>query len=114
MNSSFRQRLKGHATLVGTIVSLASPEVAEVLSAAGFDWLFVDAEHSPLDALAIQRILQGAGATSGLVRLARADEVLIKKALDVATRSERERVPLTNLETAPGPSGAVRYDATPA
>ncbi len=83
MTSSFRQRLKDRTILLGTIVSLASPEVAEVLSAAGFDWLFVDAEHSPLDALGIQRILQGAGATPCLVRLARADEVFIKKALDV-------------------------------
>ena len=83
MNPSFRQRLKDRTALLGTIVSLASPEVAEVLSDAGFDWLFVDAEHSPLEALTIQRILQGAGATPCLVRLARADEVSIKKALDV-------------------------------
>jgi 2-dehydro-3-deoxyglucarate aldolase len=83
MTPAFRQRLKDHTTLIGTIVSLASPEVAEVLSDAGFDWLFVDAEHSPLEALAIQHILQGAGATPCLVRLARADEVAIKKALDV-------------------------------
>ena len=83
MDPSFRQRLKEHTTLLGTIVSLASAEVAEVLSAAGFDWLFVDAEHSPLEALTIQHILQGAGSTPCLIRLARADEVSIKKALDV-------------------------------
>jgi 2-dehydro-3-deoxyglucarate aldolase len=80
---TFRQRLKNHELLLGTIVSLASPEVAEVLSAAGFDWLFLDAEHNPLDALEIQRILIGAGSTPCLVRLARGDEVSIKKALDV-------------------------------
>lgn len=79
---TFRQRLKDHERLLGTIVSLASPEVAEVLSAAGFDWLFIDAEHSPLDALAIQRLVLGAGSTPCLVRLARGDEVSIKQALD--------------------------------
>jgi 2-dehydro-3-deoxyglucarate aldolase len=83
MNISFRQRLKDCEALIGTIVSLASPEVAEVLSAAGFDWLFIDAEHNPLDALEIQRIVIGAGSTPCLVRLARGDEVSIKKALDV-------------------------------
>jgi 2-keto-3-deoxy-L-rhamnonate aldolase RhmA len=83
MSPSFRQRLKDRTPLIGTIVSLASPEVVEVLSAAGFDWLFIDAEHSPLDALAIQRIAIGAGSTPCLVRLARGDEVSIKKALDV-------------------------------
>jgi 2-dehydro-3-deoxyglucarate aldolase len=80
---TFRQRLRDHERLLGTIVSLSSPEVAEVLSASGFDWLFLDAEHNPLDALAIQRILIGAGSTPCLVRLARGDEVSIKKALDV-------------------------------
>ena len=83
MNPSFRSRLKDRDMLVGTIVSLASPEVAEVLGAAGFDWLFVDAEHGPLDTLAIQRLVIGAGSTPCLVRLARGDEVSIKKALDV-------------------------------
>lgn len=79
---TFRQRLKDREMLLGTIVSLASPEVAEVLSAAGFDWLFLDAEHNPLESLTIQRILIGAGSTPCLVRLARGDEVSIKKALD--------------------------------
>ncbi len=83
MALSFRERLKNHEALIGTIVSLASPEVAEVLSGASFDWLFIDAEHSPLDALAIQRSVLGAGSTPCLVRLARGDEVSIKKALDV-------------------------------
>jgi 2-keto-3-deoxy-L-rhamnonate aldolase RhmA len=83
MSTPFRQRLKSGERLTGTIVSLASPEVAEVLSAAGFDWLFIDAEHSPLDAAAIQRIVIGAGSTPCIVRLARGDEVSIKKALDV-------------------------------
>ena len=83
MTQSFHSRLKAGNLLIGTIVSLDSPEVAEVLSAAGFDWLFIDAEHGPLDALAIQRILQGAGSTPCLVRVAQSSEVPIKQALDV-------------------------------
>ncbi len=82
MTELFRQRLKAHEQLLGTIVSLAAPEAAEVLSAAGFDWLFLDAEHNPLDALSIQRLIMGARPTPCLVRLARGDEVSIKKALD--------------------------------
>ena len=83
MNSTFRKKLNDREILVGTIVSLASPEVAEVLSQAGFDWLFIEAEHAPLEALAIQRLLQGATSTPCLVRLQRSDEVWIKQALDV-------------------------------
>ncbi len=36
--------------LIGTVVTLSCPEVTEVLAGAGFDWLFIDAEHSPLEA----------------------------------------------------------------
>ena len=70
--------------LVGTVVALSCPEVAEVLAGAGFDWLFIDAEHSPLEARDIQALLQGAGPhTPCVVRLSSGDQVPIKKALDI-------------------------------
>jgi 2-dehydro-3-deoxyglucarate aldolase len=83
MKQSFRQRLKARELLVGTLISLGSPEVAEIMVDAGFDWLFLDAEHSALDTLELQRLLQGAGATPGVVRVASSAEVPIKKALDI-------------------------------
>ena len=33
MNPSFRQRLKARELLVGTLISLASPEVTEIMAA---------------------------------------------------------------------------------
>jgi 2-dehydro-3-deoxyglucarate aldolase len=83
MKQSFRQRLKARELLVGTLISLGSPEVAEIMVDAGFDWLFLDAEHSALDTLELQRLLQGAGSTPGVVRVASSAEVPIKKALDI-------------------------------
>jgi 2-dehydro-3-deoxyglucarate aldolase len=83
MNQSFRQRLEARELLVGTMVTLGAPEVAEIMADAGFDWLFLDAEHSALDTLELQRLLQGAGLTPGVVRVATSAEVPIKKALDI-------------------------------
>jgi 2-dehydro-3-deoxyglucarate aldolase len=84
MTHQFRTRLLNGELLIGTVVTLSCPEVAEVLAAAGFDWLFVDAEHSPLEARDIQALLQGAGPdTPCLVRLASGEQVPIKKALDM-------------------------------
>ncbi len=83
MEISFRQRLKDREVLIGTVVTLSIPEVTEVLSGAGFDWLFLDAEHGPLDTLTLQRLVMGAGATPCLVRLAASNELEIKKALDI-------------------------------
>ena len=70
MSHSFRERLKARELLVGTMVTLGSPEVAEIMASVGFDWLFLDAEHSALGTLDLQRLLQGAGSTPGVVRVA--------------------------------------------
>jgi len=84
MKHAFRRRLHAGERLLGTLVSLPSPETAEILAGLGFDWLFLDAEHAPLSAHHLQRILQGAGPTLPcLVRLPGRDEVFIKKALDI-------------------------------
>jgi 2-dehydro-3-deoxyglucarate aldolase/4-hydroxy-2-oxoheptanedioate aldolase len=42
---SLRARLRKCERLIGTIVSMPSPEIAELLVLSGFDWLFVDMEH---------------------------------------------------------------------
>ena len=79
---TFRQGLQNGDLLLGTIISLANPAVAEILAAAGFDWLFIDAEHAPLDDAHIQGLIQTAGQTPCLVRIPQLDEIAIKKALD--------------------------------
>ncbi len=79
----FRQKLLAGERLVGPMVTLGAPEVAEILARVGFDWLFLDAEHAPFDALSLQRMMQAAGDTPCLVRLAASQEVPIKQALDV-------------------------------
>jgi 2-dehydro-3-deoxyglucarate aldolase len=80
----FRARLLDRERLVGTIVTLPAPEVSELLAGLGFDWLFVDAEHSPLGMAEAQVLLQAAGRDCPcLVRVPAGDEVWIKKALDI-------------------------------
>ena len=83
MNHQFRARLKAGELLIGTMITLDSAVIAELLTAAGFDWLFIDAEHSPMTAPGIQGILQGAGPEMPcLVRVQSSTEVPIKKTLD--------------------------------
>ena len=83
MEHQFRNRLKSGELLVGTMVTLGTPEVTELLAKVGYDWLFIDAEHAPLSSLDLQRMLQGAGSQMPcLVRLSASREVPIKQALD--------------------------------
>ncbi len=80
--ASFAHRLRQRELLLGTIVTLPAPEVAEVLSAGGLDWLFVDTEHAALDFLAAQTLLQVARVPC-IVRVADGGESTLKKALDI-------------------------------
>lgn len=79
-----RERLLRGRRLVGTIVTLPTPEVSEILAGAGFDWLFVDVEHAPMGFRDAQALLQAAGNSCPcLVRVPAGEEVWIKKALDI-------------------------------
>jgi 2-dehydro-3-deoxyglucarate aldolase/4-hydroxy-2-oxoheptanedioate aldolase len=103
---SFRQRLKNNQLHLGTLISLASPEVAEIMADAGFDWLFIDIEHSPMDVMDAQRILQATdGRLAGIIRVPLNDEVWIKKSLDIGAAGVM--VPL--VFTADDARRAIRY-----
>jgi 2-keto-3-deoxy-L-rhamnonate aldolase RhmA len=80
----FRSRLASGERLIGTIVTLPTPAAAEVLAGIGFDWLFIDAEHGPLEAGEILGILQAVGERAAcLVRVPAAEEFFIKRVLDL-------------------------------
>lgn len=84
MSSEFKSRLKAGELLCGSMVTLATPAVAEILSESGFDWLFVDAEHGALETSDVQGILQAVGRTTPcLVRVPETTETHIKRVMDL-------------------------------
>ncbi len=84
MNLSFREELLSGKTMIGTIVTQPNPAVAEILADVGFDWLWIDAEHSPMEMGEVQGILRAAEDRCGcVVRVPSSDEVYLKKALDI-------------------------------
>jgi 2-keto-3-deoxy-L-rhamnonate aldolase RhmA len=83
MNQEFIRKLKRGALQLGTIISLPSPEIAEIYSWAGFDWLFLELEHSVLSLKDAQTMLQTTSQIPFVIRVPLIDEVWIKKALDI-------------------------------
>ena len=81
--SSFAQRLRAGELLIGTMVSLPSPEIAEILAETGFDWLFIDAEHGAFNPQQTQSMLQAAGKCPCVIRVPAGEDIWIKKALDI-------------------------------
>jgi 2-keto-3-deoxy-L-rhamnonate aldolase RhmA len=82
-NKAFTERLRQGDLLIGTLISLASPEIAEIISHTGYDWLFIDAEHGAFNPQQAQPMLQAAGNTPCVIRVPAGDDVWIKKALDI-------------------------------
>lgn len=83
-NTSFRQRLRSNETLVGTLLTLPCPDIADVLSRLSFDWLWIDLEHGNLDIQEAQRLVQAiANRCATIVRVPSQDEVYLKKVLDI-------------------------------
>ncbi|MFP4448614.1 MAG: HpcH/HpaI aldolase family protein [Bacteroidales bacterium] len=81
---NFRQKLLGQEIMTGTLVTLSSTETAEILSRAGFDWLFIDLEHSPIGLQGAQQIIQAASPFAHcIVRVPGNDEIWIKRVLDI-------------------------------
>jgi 2-keto-3-deoxy-L-rhamnonate aldolase RhmA len=79
---SFRERLLGGDTLIGTFVKTPSPIVAEVLALTALDCLCLDAEHAPFDRIAIDSAIAMARPKPVLVRVPVASPEQILNALD--------------------------------
>jgi 2-keto-3-deoxy-L-rhamnonate aldolase RhmA len=81
-SASFRARLKAGEPLVGSIVTMPLASVAEIVADAGFDWLWIDMEHGPLELQNVEAILRARGSAAGIVRAPANDPVWIKRILD--------------------------------
>lgn len=78
-----KARLRNGETLIGTLVTLPAPEIAEIIALAGFDYLWIDTEHALNDFTQAQRMIQAAGGRCPcLIRVPDQGEVWLKRALD--------------------------------
>ena len=84
MALSIRARLQKGDLLIGTVISISAPEVAEIMAEVGYDWLFIDSEHASFNPQAAQGILQAVDHRCPcVIRIPSNTEVWIKKALDI-------------------------------
>ncbi|MEB3245156.1 MAG: aldolase/citrate lyase family protein [Vampirovibrionales bacterium] len=83
LNPTFRQRLNANTVLHGAIVQLSGPESVAILSSLGFDWLWLDMEHTAHDISWLIHALDAcAPECAPLVRIPDLSNLWIKKALD--------------------------------
>ena len=87
--NQFKQKLRQRQWQVGLFVGLASGYSMEILAGAGFDWLVIDAEHSPNNPASVLAQLQAAAPypVQVLVRPMNHDPALIKQYLDAGAQT---------------------------
>jgi len=84
VRSGFKSRLASGEKLLGSMITLPCPAAAEILVELGYQWLFIDGEHGPLETGEVLSILQAVGdQVPCIVRVPAAAEVPIKKMLDL-------------------------------
>jgi len=84
ISQRFKTQMQSGKPLVGTLLTLPSPQIAEIMAQVGFDWLMIDMEHSTIDLATAQTMVQAATAKSCcLIRVRWNDSAVIKQALDI-------------------------------
>src|SRR5271167_1985863 len=98
MFATLRDALRDGKPLMGTLLTVASTEIAEALALLGFDWIFIDLEHGSLSIHDAQRAIQAvAGRSFTLVRVPDGTLENIKRVLD--TGCSGIIVPLVSSES---------------
>ena len=85
----FKMALKTKCRQLGLWMALASPNSAELLASAGFDWLVIDLEHAPNDLRSSVTQLQAIAASgvAGVVRPPVGETWIIKQLLDAGCQT---------------------------
>ncbi|HEV3302855.1 MAG TPA: aldolase/citrate lyase family protein, partial [Planctomycetaceae bacterium] len=80
-----KQALKAGRTVIGSEISrLRSPDIARLYARAGFDFVFIDMEHSAYSMESVADMITAArtGGIVPIVRVPQADYTLISRVLD--------------------------------
>jgi len=103
--NSLKQRLRKGENVLGCWSFLGNPQVVEILSLAGFDYLLLDQEHGLGDptSLATQLLAMSTTPTVGVVRVPWNDHVYLKRVLDAGA----EAVLIPGIDTAEEARAAV-------
>ena len=82
---ALKKRFRAGETTFGAFVSFQDPGSAEIMAGTGFDWVFIDMEHSPFDLKSLQHVLMAFSgrSTVPIVRVPWNDRIRIKQALDL-------------------------------
>ena len=129
--TDIRRKIAARELVVGTHVSLLDPAISELAAYVGFDFLWIDTEHSAIDRGVLQQHLVAAqaGGAAAFVRIPWNDPVMAKPVLEMGPAgivfpmictAEQARAAVAACLYPPagergfGPRRAIRYGTVPA
>jgi 2-keto-3-deoxy-L-rhamnonate aldolase RhmA len=82
--TTLKEKLTKRQLTVGSWLSIASSETAEIMLGGGFDWLAIDMEHTAIGTEAMAKMIQvvALGGRPVMVRVGANDALLVKRAMD--------------------------------
>ena len=84
LRNEVREKLLAGRPVLGAMLGLGSPNVAELMAMAGYDFLIIETEHNGLDSAEVEHMLMAIGQEAvPVVRVPSADPVFIQRALDI-------------------------------
>lgn len=83
--NALKVKLQAQQNLAGTHITMSDPCISELIGYLGFDFLWIDTEHTSIDYHILHSLLMGAKAaeTPAVVRLPSMDPTVTKKVLEM-------------------------------
>jgi 2-dehydro-3-deoxyglucarate aldolase/4-hydroxy-2-oxoheptanedioate aldolase len=87
--NKLKQKIKNHEKTIGTLISMSDPIVTEITGQAGYDFLWLDTEHGPIDYYNLEVLLMActAAGVDAMVRVPWNDAVMVKRVLDLGPQA---------------------------
>lgn len=84
MKNPYKALLKTGKPAFGLMLTIPSPQLAQVVARAGYDWMMIDREHGPIDMSVCQQMIAASQGTpcAPIVRIREIDPELAKPVLD--------------------------------
>jgi len=84
MKANIRNKFKNKLPSIGSWMQLPNQSVAEIMGSSGYDWIAVDMEHGAFSKNNLPGLFNAisSGGAAPFVRVARAESIYIKEALD--------------------------------
>ena len=89
MLNTLKRDLKAGKHSLGTVITFGCPALAEIFAMCGYEWIWYDLEHTPMSLETLNMMLQASSAfpATPVVRVPIADEVTIKRILDLGVHA---------------------------